>query len=169
MSAGQPSAQPVGSGTQHPITALAKRRNIAIFSLAALVLAYDAWLYVWPALYPRLFPARLPDEVPIEQVIGEFNDDPAAAAKKYADKRIVVVGQLVVEKVNTGHAGGGRIYFKVPDGDGDNLEVPVEFFDIDDAGSCDSGDQIAVSGLIKREGPGKFRFVSAGEMPSSPP
>jgi len=43
--------------------------------------------------------------------------------------------------------------------------VPVEFFDIDDAGSVDPGDQVALSGLIKREGAGKFRFVNAGLMP----
>jgi len=145
-----------------------KWRNLVIFSLAGLVLAYDAWLYLWPILYPRLFPVRLPVEVPIEEVIGEFNDDATAAAAKYANKRIVVVGKLVVEQAKPGKAGGGRIFFMVSDGNGEDLEVPVEFFDIDDAGSCDPGDQVALSGLIKHEGPGKFRFVSAGDMPAPP-
>jgi hypothetical protein len=142
-----------------------KWRNLVVFSLAGLVLACDAWIYVWPMLYPRLFPVRLPDEVPIEQVIGEFNDDATAGAARYANKRIVVVGQLVVEEAKPGQAGSSRIFFKVSDGHGEDLEVPVEFFDIDDAGSVDPGDQVALSGLIKREGPSKFRFIGAGQMP----
>jgi len=139
--------------------------KIALFTAAGLIVLYLSWTYLVPLLQPRLFPARLPDEIPIEDIVAEFKDDADAAARKYDNKRIVVEGKLVVEPAKPGKAGGRRIYFQVSDGNGDDLEVPVEFFDIDDAGSVDPGDQVALSGLIKREGAGKFRFVNAGLMP----
>ena len=97
--------------------------------------------------------------------LSEFDANPAAAAKKYDNKRIVVAGKMVVEPAKPGTAGGGRIFLQVTDAQGENLEVPVEFFDIDDAGSVESEDRVSLSGLIKYEGPGKFRLVGAGEMP----
>ncbi len=138
--------------------------KIALFTTFGLVMVWLAWAYLWPVLYPRVFPVKLPDEALLEDVVAEFNDDPDAAAKKYINRRIVVEGKLVVEEPTPGKAGGSRVYFQVTDANGDDLEVPVEFFDIDDSGGVEPGDQVALSGVLKRDGPGKFRLTGAGRM-----
>jgi hypothetical protein len=137
--------------------------RVILFTAAGLVLAWNAWTYLWPLLYPHLFRVTLPDEVPIEAVVAEFNADPEAAAKKYDNKRIVVVGKLVVEPATSDKP--GRIYFQLPGG----VQVPVDFFDPDDAGSVDPGDQVSLSGLMQRKAAGQVWLVGAGQMPTSEP
>ena len=139
-------------------------RRVVIFSAAGLAIIYLSWAYVWPWLHPRAAPVTLPDEVAIEEVAAEFDADSAAASKKYANKRIVVVGNLVVTAPTKEKR--SAIFFQLPGDKEDEARVPVEFFDIDDAGSVDPGDHVSVSGVMKYEGPGKLRVVGAGRMPS---
>jgi hypothetical protein len=160
----QQQAHPQPPRQDTPEEAAARRRRwlrIAVFTAAGLVLAWNAWAYLWPELYPRLFPVTLPDEVSIESVVAEFNDDPAAA-KKYENKRIVVVGKLVIDEPKDGKP--ARIYYQLAGQDG--AQIPVDFYDIDDAGTVDPGDQVSLSGVMRRKPSGEIWLVGAGQMPT---
>jgi hypothetical protein len=136
----------------------------ALFTTAALVILYSSWVYLWPLIYPRVFVPKPFEELTIEEVAADFNDDGRAAEEKYRNKRVVVVGKLVVEPVKKGApaaARAGRIYFELAGAKGDDARVYCEFFDLDDAESIDPGEEVRISGVIERAGPKGIKVAGA--------
>ena len=139
-------------------------RNVSILTAAGLVLGYYAWVYLVPMFMQSAFPFRLPDEVAIEEVVAEIRDDPEAA-KKYANKRIIVVGKIIVEHEKKGKTDKiAHVYYQLANEEGEEGQIPVVFADVDDALNVTSGDTVRCSGVLKSEG-AKLKLLVAEYFP----
>jgi hypothetical protein len=122
-----------------------RRRNYALLAACGLLLLLFYGGYFTRSLYYTLFPVKM-SEVPVETLVGEYKSDPQAATEKYADKRVVVTGKIIIKTDKTQYPVRRRYFFEVP---GSPSSFECDFADVEEASSISSGKTYKISGLME--------------------
>jgi hypothetical protein len=133
-----------------------ERTKYAVIAIGVLVIAYYGYVLLSPPIfntYNYFFPPQLPSEIPISEVLAEFSADPSAAENKYFKRMIVVSG--MVRKDDK-----GRVFFELPGENGKKKELPIHFFDPDEAGENFNAERL-MYGMMARAPNGELMMKNA--------
>jgi tetratricopeptide (TPR) repeat protein len=126
-----------------------KWKNGLILAAGLLVAVWYSWGWVKPALQRWLAPVRMP-KMSAEQFASEYGANSQAADDKYADKRVILTGKVVIQVAKRGRAVvGQKIFFDLSDREEDPKWVECEFADPDEASVVSSGKEYRISGVVQ--------------------